>query len=60
LLGDTPGEDITSGLVDIGFDVTNVKQMTATCQAAEEGTHLYTISSLYLYLQHQNRKKPSN
>jgi hypothetical protein len=40
----SPGE---SGLEDIGFGDTNVKQMTAVCQPTEEVTQpLYHLSSL--------------
>jgi hypothetical protein len=34
----TPAEDISDGLVNLGFDVTSVKQMTTTSQSPSEGT----------------------
>jgi hypothetical protein len=34
---DTPAEDISDGLVNRGFDVISVKQMTTTCRSPTEG-----------------------
>jgi hypothetical protein len=33
-----PAEDISDGLVSLGFDVISVKQMTATCRSPLEGS----------------------
>jgi hypothetical protein len=45
-----PGEDISNSLEDLGFNVINVRQMTATQTAPNEQTHmkpsLYTLSPL--------------
>jgi hypothetical protein len=44
---DTPAQDISDGLVSLGFDVINVKQMTATRRTPTEGTN---IANLPLFL----------
>jgi hypothetical protein len=41
----TPGEDISDGLLSLGFDVISVKQMSATRRSPAEGT-----STIYLHL----------
>jgi hypothetical protein len=43
----TPAEDISDGLVSLGFDVISVKQMTTTRRSATEGT---TTNNLPLFL----------
>jgi hypothetical protein len=35
---DTPAEDISDGLIDAGFDIISVKQMTSTRRSPTEGT----------------------
>jgi hypothetical protein len=39
----TSAEDISDGLVSLGFDVISVKQMTATRQSPHEGTTTINI-----------------
>jgi hypothetical protein len=34
----TPAEDISEGLVDLGFDVISVKQISTTCRSPAERT----------------------
>jgi hypothetical protein len=43
----TPAEDISDGLVNRGFDVISVKQMTTTCRSPTEGA---TTKPLPLFL----------
>jgi hypothetical protein len=43
----TPAEDISDGLVSLGFDVISVKQMTATRQLPSDGS---TTINLPLFL----------
>jgi hypothetical protein len=41
---DTPVEDISNSLEDLGFNVTNVRQMTATRRVPNEQTHVETLT----------------
>jgi hypothetical protein len=34
----TPAQDISDGLMDLGFDIISVKQMSTTCRSPSEGT----------------------
>jgi hypothetical protein len=43
----TPAEDISDGLIDLGFDTVSVKQMTTTRRSPSEGT-LYKNLPLFL------------
>jgi hypothetical protein len=43
----TPAEDIAEGLVDLGFDVISVKQMS-TAGRSSEGNYTYIILPLFL------------
>jgi hypothetical protein len=47
LPSDTPAEDISNGLEDLGFNVINVRQMTATQTASNGQTH---VAPLLLFL----------
>jgi hypothetical protein len=40
---DTPAEHISNGLEDLGFNVINVRQMTATRLASNGQTHVKTL-----------------
>jgi hypothetical protein len=33
----SPAEDVSDGLVNLGFDVISIKQMSATCRSPAEG-----------------------
>jgi hypothetical protein len=39
----TPAEDISDGLMGLGFDVINVRQVTATRRTPPEGTHIINL-----------------
>jgi hypothetical protein len=41
---DTPAEDVSNSLEDLGFDVISVRQMTATRSASNEQTHEKTLA----------------
>jgi hypothetical protein len=41
---DTPTEDISSNLEDLGFNVINVRQMTTTRRATSGQTHMKPLS----------------
>jgi hypothetical protein len=43
LPSDTPVEDISNSLEDLGFNVINVRQMTATRRVPNEQTHMETL-----------------
>jgi hypothetical protein len=43
LPGDTPAEDISNGLQDLGFSILSVKQMTANCPSPEGGSHTVNL-----------------
>jgi hypothetical protein len=43
---DTPAEDISRSLEDLGFNVINVRQMTATRRAPNEQIHVEPLHSL--------------
>jgi hypothetical protein len=47
LLIDTPAEDIANALVDLGFDIINIKQMTSKRPTKEGGTQ---VANLPLFL----------
>jgi hypothetical protein len=58
LPSNTPAEDISDGLVDLGYDVISVKQMSTTRRSSTEGP-----SSINLPLSHhltQNDKIPGD
>jgi hypothetical protein len=40
---DTPAEDISNSLEDLGFNVVNVRQMTANRRAPNGQTHVETL-----------------
>jgi hypothetical protein len=33
-----PAQDISDGLMDLGFDIVSIKQMSTTCRSPSEGT----------------------
>jgi hypothetical protein len=39
----SPAEDISDGVVSLGFDVISVKQMTATRRSPSEGTTVINL-----------------
>jgi hypothetical protein len=43
LLQDTPAEDISEGLMSLGFDVISVRQMKTTRQTPPEGSHIVDL-----------------
>jgi hypothetical protein len=53
---DTPAEDISNGLVDLGFDVVSVKQMTST--RSSEGERVQVNLPLFLITLIRNTKSP--
>jgi hypothetical protein len=55
LLKDTPAQNISDGLVSLGFDVINVKQMTATRRIPTEGTNNVNLP-LFLITLHRTAK----
>jgi hypothetical protein len=57
----TPAEDISDGLVSLGFDVISVKQMTATRWSPPEGSTTISIPLFLITLPRwQNPKKFSD
>jgi hypothetical protein len=46
----TPAEDISDGLVNLGFDVIRVKQMTVTRQTPPDGTHTVNLALFLITL----------
>jgi hypothetical protein len=59
---DTPAEEILDGLMDLGFDVISVKQMSASRGSPVEGVS--TITDLHLFLEpysgQRNHRKSSH
>jgi hypothetical protein len=49
-LPNTPGKNISDGLVNLGFDVINVKQMTMTRRSHSEGTATKNLPLLVVTL----------
>jgi hypothetical protein len=54
---DTPAEDISDGLVTLGFDVVSVKQMSASRRSPAQGTNTVNLP---LFLGRRNHKRFSN
>jgi hypothetical protein len=46
----TPAEDISDGLVSLGFDVISVKQMTATHRSISDGSTTINLSLFLITL----------
>jgi hypothetical protein len=59
LPSNTPAEDISHGLVSLGFDVISVKQIASTLRSFAEGTSQVNLP-LFLITPSQDRKIPRN
>jgi hypothetical protein len=46
----TPAEDISDGLVNLGFEVVSIKQMTTTCQSSPEESKITKLHKPYTTL----------
>jgi hypothetical protein len=59
LLLDTPADDFSGGLVDLGYDVISVKEMTTARRSPEVITTTY-LHLLFILFKKKHLKKSSN